>query len=172
MLNNTEYYSTDILTCLLYVSSWLRAALAFLSSSSRLTVFCMYIVFFSSKSFTCRRKSPRSSNFFLYDSTWLSNLATLSEECLKGQICIKFELWKLTKLTEFKVLLHSFFLMQKIFMGRTIMQSCPPITDVLTLNCLFSSRNYVATLKVVAEVSLRPLSLFLTQLSYLLPALK
>lgn len=87
----------SVLTCLLYVSSWLRAVLAFLSSSSRLTVFCMYIVFFSSKSFTCRRKSPRSSNFFLYDSTWLSNLATLSEECLERQIYIKFVLWKLTK---------------------------------------------------------------------------
>lgn len=86
MLRNTENYCTDdVLTCLLYVSSWLRAALAFLSSSSRLTVFCMYTVFFSSNSFTCRRKSPRSSSFFLYDSTWLSNLATLSEECLGRQ---------------------------------------------------------------------------------------
>lgn len=124
-----------ILTCLLYVSSWLRAALAFLSSSSRLTVFCMYIVFFSSKSFTCRRKSPRSSSFFLYDSTWLSNLATLSEECLKGQICTKFELWKLTKLTEFKMLPHCFFLTQKTFwdiMRRTIKKLYPPITTVFT----------------------------------------
>lgn len=112
-IESTIALMMSVLTCLLYVSSWLRAALAFLSSSSRLTVFCMYIVFFSSKSFTCRRKSPRSSNFFLYDSTWLSNLATLSEECLKGQICIKFKLWKLTKLKEFKMLLHCFFLMQK-----------------------------------------------------------
>lgn len=134
-IQSTIALMMPVLTCLLYVSSWLRAALAFLSSSSRLTVFCMYIVFFSSKSFTCRRKSPRSSNFFLYDSTWLSNLATLSEECLKGQIYIKFELWKLTKLTEFKMLPHCFFLMQKTFwdiMGRTIKQSYPPITHAFT----------------------------------------
>lgn len=79
--DGTDY----VLTCLLYVSSWLRAALAFLRSSSRLTVFCTYTIFFSSNSFTCCRKSPRSSSFFLYDSAWLSNLATLSEECLRRQ---------------------------------------------------------------------------------------
>lgn len=166
-----NWWCMSVLTCLLYVSSWLRAALAFLSSSSRLTVFCMYIVFFSSKSFTCRRKSPRSSNFFLYDSTWLSNLATLSEECLQGQICINIVLWKLTKWNAL-MLSQCSALMQTTswdILARTRSLSYSPLLLTFSLsNCLLPSITITQT-KELLKVNCKMLPLFPIQPSYLFP---
>lgn len=77
------------LTCLLYISSCVRAVFAFFSSSSRLTVLCMYIIFVSCRDFTCLRKSFRSSSFLRYTSTADSSLFALSAVILQWKTWIE-----------------------------------------------------------------------------------